>query len=53
ISIISHGSSKEKAIFNAIRVAKECVESRFIEEIEEKLPRFSINKSNNSKEKSE
>ncbi|MGI1658909.1 MAG: phosphate acyltransferase PlsX [Desulfitobacterium sp.] len=40
ISIISHGSSNEKAIFNAIRVAKECVESGFIEEIKQELPRF-------------
>ncbi|EHL06243.1 fatty acid/phospholipid synthesis protein PlsX [Desulfitobacterium hafniense DP7] len=40
ISIISHGSSNEKAIFNAIRVAKECVESGFIEEIKKELPRF-------------
>ncbi|HHY27556.1 MAG TPA: phosphate acyltransferase PlsX [Desulfitobacterium dehalogenans] len=40
ISIISHGSSNEKAIFNAIRVAKECVESGFIEEIRKELPRF-------------
>jgi len=40
ISIICHGSSKEKAIFNAIRVAKECVESGFIEEIKKELPRF-------------
>lgn len=43
ISIICHGSSNEKAIFNAIRVAKECVESRFIEEIKEELPRFLVN----------
>lgn len=40
ISIISHGSSNEKAIFNAVRVAKECVESGFIEEIRKELPRF-------------
>lgn len=40
ISIICHGSSKEKAIFNAIRVAKECVESRFIDGIRDELPRF-------------
>lgn len=43
ISIICHGSSNEKAIFNAIRVAKECVESRFLEKIREELPRFSVN----------
>lgn len=52
ISIISHGSSKEKAIFNAIRVAKECVESKIIEEIEEKLPHFSVKKNNVSEEES-
>lgn len=43
ISIICHGSSKEKAIFNAIRVAKECVESHFLKEIREELPRFLVN----------
>ncbi len=32
-SVICHGSSKEKAIFNAIRVAKECVEEGIIEKI--------------------
>ncbi|HHV65228.1 MAG TPA: phosphate acyltransferase PlsX [Peptococcaceae bacterium] len=32
-SIICHGSSKEKAIFNAIRVAKECCEQKIIERI--------------------
>jgi len=32
-SIICHGSSKEKAIFNAIRVAKECLEEKIIEKI--------------------
>lgn len=32
-SVICHGSSKEKAILNAIRVAKECVEERIIEKI--------------------
>lgn len=37
ISIICHGSSKAKAIFNAIRVAQECVEARFIETIREDL----------------
>lgn len=40
ISVICHGSSKQKAIFNAVRVARECVESRFIEAIHEELPRF-------------
>lgn len=44
ISIICHGSSNEKAIFNAIRVAKECVESRFIEGIKEELPGFLVGK---------
>lgn len=42
ISVICHGSSKQKAIFNAVRVARECVESRFIEEIREELPRFLV-----------
>lgn len=32
-SIICHGSSKEKAIFNAIRVAKECLEQRILEKV--------------------
>ena len=39
ISIICHGSSKAKAIFNAIRVAQECVQVRLIEQIQEDLPR--------------
>lgn len=39
ISIICHGSSKEKAIFNAIRVAQDCVLARFIEQISEDLPK--------------
>jgi len=39
ISIICHGSSKSKAIFNAIRVAQECVQTRFIEQIREELPK--------------
>ncbi|MEA4900154.1 phosphate acyltransferase PlsX [Desulfitobacterium sp.] len=38
ISVICHGSSKQKAIFNAIRVARECVESQFIEKIRQELP---------------
>lgn len=33
VSIISHGSSKEKAIKNAIRVAKEVVEGQVVENI--------------------
>ena len=32
-SIICHGSSNQKAIFNAIRVAKECVEEEIINKI--------------------
>ena len=39
ISIICHGSSKTKAIFNAIRVARECVQTQFIEQIREELPK--------------
>lgn len=39
ISIICHGSSKAKAIFNAIRVARECVQVRLIEQIREDLPK--------------
>lgn len=39
ISIICHGSSKEKAIFNAIRVARECVQTQFIQQIREELPK--------------
>ncbi|MDQ7094725.1 phosphate acyltransferase PlsX [Desulfosporosinus sp. PR] len=38
ISIICHGSSKNKAIFNAIRVARECVQIRLIEQIQGNLP---------------
>ncbi|KGK90499.1 phosphate acyltransferase [Desulfosporosinus sp. HMP52] len=39
ISIICHGSSKAKAITNAIRVAQECVQVRLIEQIRDDLPR--------------
>ncbi|SHH60876.1 phosphate acyltransferase PlsX [Desulfosporosinus lacus] len=39
ISIICHGSSKAKAIFNAIRVARECVQVNLIEQIREDLPK--------------
>lgn len=39
ISIICHGSSKAKAILNAIRVAQECVQTHFIEQIREELPK--------------
>lgn len=42
ISVICHGSSKQKAIFNAVRVARECAESQFIEEIRKELPRFQV-----------
>jgi len=37
ISIICHGSSKDKAIFNAIRVARECVQVRLIDQIRDDL----------------
>ena len=36
-SIVCHGSSREKAIFNAIRVAKECAEQEIIQKIAEEL----------------
>lgn len=36
-SIICHGSSNEKAIFNAIRVAKECIEGEIIAKIKLEL----------------
>jgi len=36
-SIICHGSSNEKAIFNAIRVAKECLEEEIIDKIKAEL----------------
>lgn len=39
ISIICHGSSKAKAIFNAIRVARECVHVRLIDQIRDDLPK--------------
>ena len=39
ISIICHGSSKTKAIFNAIRVARECVQVCLIEQIRQDLPK--------------
>ena len=39
ISIICHGSSKAKAIFNAIRVARECIQVSLIEQIREDLPK--------------
>ncbi|MGI6686201.1 MAG: phosphate acyltransferase PlsX [Bacillota bacterium] len=34
VSIICHGSSKARAIHNAVRVARECVAGRFIEQVE-------------------
>ncbi|MDR3271461.1 MAG: phosphate acyltransferase PlsX [Peptococcaceae bacterium] len=37
VSVICHGSSNAKAIFNAIRVAKECVDVRLIETIRQEL----------------
>ncbi|HWJ03936.1 MAG TPA: phosphate acyltransferase PlsX [Verrucomicrobiae bacterium] len=37
ISIVCHGSSKAKAIKNAVRVAKECVESGYVELIQANL----------------
>ncbi len=37
ISIVCHGSSKAKAIKNAVRVAKECVESGYLETLKENL----------------
>lgn len=37
VSIICHGSSKSLAIQNAVRVARECVAGRFIEQVEESI----------------
>lgn len=37
VSIICHGSSRAKAIKNGLRVAQECVNNKFIEEIKHKL----------------
>jgi glycerol-3-phosphate acyltransferase PlsX len=37
VSIICHGSSKNKAIQNAVRVAAECVSGKFIEQIEQAI----------------
>jgi len=42
-SIVCHGSSKEKAIFNAIRVAKECTEQKIIQKIAEELEKSNGN----------
>ncbi|ATW28442.1 phosphate--acyl-ACP acyltransferase [Candidatus Formimonas warabiya] len=37
VSIICHGSSKARAIQNAVRVARDCVAGRFIDQIEESM----------------
>lgn len=37
ISIICHGSSKAKAITNAIQVAKQCIDSEFVSKIKETI----------------
>lgn len=37
VSIIGHGSSNAYAVKNAIRVAKECIESSFVEEIRKSI----------------
>ncbi|MHB1651073.1 MAG: phosphate acyltransferase PlsX [Desulfitobacteriaceae bacterium] len=37
ISIICHGSSKAKAIFNAIRVAQECGQVQFVEQMSQMM----------------
>ncbi len=37
VSIVCHGSSKAKAIRNAVRVAAECVQSGYLEEIKNNL----------------
>jgi len=37
VSIICHGSSKAEAIKNAIRVAKECVESNFVQGLQDSV----------------
>jgi len=42
-SIVCHGSSKEKAIFNAIRVAKECTEQKIIQKIADELEKSNGN----------
>lgn len=39
ISVICHGSSKAKAIFNGIRVAQECVQVGLIAQIQKGLPK--------------
>lgn len=42
-SVICHGSSKERAIFNAVRVAKECVEEGVIQRIASSLEKSTDN----------
>lgn len=37
VSIICHGSSKARAIQNAVRVSRDCVAGRFIEQVEESI----------------
>jgi len=37
VSIICHGSSKAPAIRNAIRVAKECVDNKFVETLAQSI----------------
>lgn len=39
ISVVCHGSSKAKAVMNAVRVAQECVQVRLIEQIQKGLSR--------------
>lgn len=37
ISVVCHGSSKAKAIRNAVRIAHDCYENRFVDRIKEQL----------------
>ncbi|HHT63988.1 MAG: phosphate acyltransferase PlsX [Bacillota bacterium] len=37
VSIICHGSSKARAIQNAVRVARDCVTGRFVEQVEKSI----------------
>lgn len=46
-SIICHGSSDEIAIFNAIRVAKECIEENIVEKIASEVQKFGQNNPDN------
>ncbi|MDA8233738.1 MAG: phosphate acyltransferase PlsX [Clostridia bacterium] len=43
ICIISHGSSKAKAIMNAVRVAKECVEQQVVQAIRANIEQTGVN----------